>query len=49
MINVLYDFVGVAPIVKPYVGLGVGYQDVIEQNPPGGPTANPRGFQAECK
>jgi OOP family OmpA-OmpF porin len=31
MANVLYDFVGV-PVVQPYVGLGVGYQYVIEQN-----------------
>ena len=30
MVNVLYDFVGV-PIVQPYVGAGVGYQDVVWQ------------------
>lgn len=30
MANVLYDFVGV-PMVQPYVGAGVGYQDVIWQ------------------
>lgn len=32
MANVLYDFVGVSPMFKPYLGLGVGYQEVIEQN-----------------
>jgi len=32
MVNVLYDFVGMVPAIQPYVGLGVGYQDVIEQN-----------------
>jgi outer membrane protein OmpA-like peptidoglycan-associated protein len=26
MVNVLYDFVGLTPVVQPYVGLGVGYQ-----------------------
>ena len=26
MVNVLYDFVGVAPWVQPYIGAGVGYQ-----------------------
>ena len=26
MVNVLYDFVGVIPMVQPYVGVGVGYQ-----------------------
>ncbi len=31
MVNMLYDFVGVAPVVQPYAGLGVGYQDVIWQ------------------
>jgi OmpA-OmpF porin, OOP family len=29
MVNVLYDFVGVVPVVTPYVGLGVGYQAAI--------------------
>jgi len=32
MVNVLYDFVGMVPMVQPYVGVGVGYQSVIEQN-----------------
>lgn len=32
MANVLYDFVGVVPYMQPYAGLGVGYQQVIEQN-----------------
>jgi outer membrane protein OmpA-like peptidoglycan-associated protein len=31
MANVLYDFVGVVPMVQPYVGVGVGYQWVIDQ------------------
>jgi OmpA-OmpF porin, OOP family len=31
MVNVLYDFVGMTPVVQPYVGLGVGYQDAIWQ------------------
>jgi outer membrane protein OmpA-like peptidoglycan-associated protein len=26
MFNVLYDFVGMAPVVQPYVGVGAGYQ-----------------------
>jgi len=26
MVNVLYDFVGVVPLIQPYVGAGVGYQ-----------------------
>jgi OOP family OmpA-OmpF porin len=26
MFNVLYDFVGIVPVVQPYVGLGAGYQ-----------------------
>lgn len=30
MFNVLYDFVGLMPVVQPYVGLGVGYQAVME-------------------
>lgn len=29
MVNVLYDFVGVVPMVQPYVGVGVGYQAVM--------------------
>src|SRR5262249_15995751 len=32
MVNVLYDLVGMVPMVQPYVGVGVGYQAVIEQN-----------------
>jgi OOP family OmpA-OmpF porin len=32
MVNALYDFVGVVPFVQPYVGVGVGYQRVIEDN-----------------
>jgi outer membrane protein OmpA-like peptidoglycan-associated protein len=31
MVNVLYDFVGMTPIVQPYIGAGVGYQDQIWQ------------------
>jgi OmpA-OmpF porin, OOP family len=31
MVNVLYDFVGMTPLVQPYVGVGVGYQDAIWQ------------------
>jgi OOP family OmpA-OmpF porin len=32
MVNVLYDFVGLIPYVQPYVGIGVGYVWVNEQN-----------------
>ena len=33
MANVLYDFTfGMVPMLAPYVGVGVGYQHVIEQN-----------------
>jgi len=32
MVNVLYDFVTLSPMVQPYVGAGVGYQDQIEKN-----------------
>jgi outer membrane protein OmpA-like peptidoglycan-associated protein len=32
MVNVLYDFVGMVPMVQPYIGAGVGYEAVIEQN-----------------
>lgn len=32
MFNVLYDFVGVVPMVQPYVGIGGGYQWANEQN-----------------
>jgi outer membrane protein OmpA-like peptidoglycan-associated protein len=32
MFNVLYDFVGLAPMVQPYVGLGAGYQWAYEKN-----------------
>jgi outer membrane protein OmpA-like peptidoglycan-associated protein len=42
MVNVLYDFVGM-PIVQPYIGAGVGYQNVMWQGVSlgqiGGPTA----------
>jgi len=31
MVNVLYDFVGMVPMVQPYVGVGIGYQRQIEQ------------------
>jgi outer membrane protein OmpA-like peptidoglycan-associated protein len=30
MVNVLYDFVGM-PVVQPYIGAGIGYQDVVWQ------------------
>lgn len=43
MVNVLYDFVGLVPMVQPYVGLGVGYVGVQEQGMSisgGGATAN---------
>jgi OOP family OmpA-OmpF porin len=29
--NLIYDFVGVVPMIQPYVGVGVGYQWVIDQ------------------
>ena len=32
MANVLYDFTTLSPFVQPYVGVGIGYQDVQEQN-----------------
>ncbi|MGD0433255.1 MAG: OmpA family protein [Acetobacteraceae bacterium] len=32
MVNALYDFVGLVPMVQPYVGVGVGYQQVYESN-----------------
>jgi len=32
MVNAFYDFVGAVPMVTPYIGAGVGYQWVIEQN-----------------
>jgi OmpA-OmpF porin, OOP family len=32
MVNVLYDFVGLGFPVQPYVGAGVGYQAVLDQN-----------------
>jgi OmpA-OmpF porin, OOP family len=32
MVNALYDFVGVVPVVQPYIGAGIGYQWAIEQN-----------------
>jgi OmpA-OmpF porin, OOP family len=36
MANVLYDFVGM-PVVQPYIGAGVGYQDVVWQGVSLGP------------
>jgi OOP family OmpA-OmpF porin len=32
MVNVLYDFVGIVPVVVPYVGVGIGYQAAILGN-----------------
>jgi opacity protein-like surface antigen len=32
MVNALYDFVGIVPMVQPYVGVGAGYEGVQEQN-----------------
>jgi outer membrane protein OmpA-like peptidoglycan-associated protein len=32
MFNVLYDFVGLVPVVQPYVGIGAGYQWAKESN-----------------
>ena len=32
MVNVLYDVVGLTPLVQPYVGVGAGYQWVQERN-----------------
>jgi OmpA-OmpF porin, OOP family len=32
MVNLLYDFVGLVPMVQPYVGVGVGYQWAQERN-----------------
>ena len=32
MVNLLYDFVGLVPIVRPYVGVGAGYQWVKVSN-----------------
>jgi outer membrane protein OmpA-like peptidoglycan-associated protein len=32
MFNVLYDFVGIMPMVQPYIGVGAGYQWAFEQN-----------------
>jgi outer membrane protein OmpA-like peptidoglycan-associated protein len=32
MVNVLYDFVGMVPMVQPYVGVGAGYQQAYENN-----------------
>ena len=44
MVNVLYDFVGVVPMVQPYIGAGVGYEATKWQNvhytPLGGATVN---------
>ncbi len=36
MVNVLYDFVGVVPVVEPYIGVGVGYLWAQEDNVHGG-------------
>jgi OOP family OmpA-OmpF porin len=52
MVNVIYDFVGVVPMVQPYFGIGGGYQWAIEQSPHGagpgftyaGPTSARTGF-----
>jgi OOP family OmpA-OmpF porin len=52
MANVIYDFVGLVPVVQPYFGLGAGYQWAIEQKPHGagtgftyaGPTSVGSGF-----
>jgi outer membrane protein OmpA-like peptidoglycan-associated protein len=32
MVNVLYDFVGMIPVVQPYVGVGAGYEWAKETN-----------------
>jgi OOP family OmpA-OmpF porin len=32
MVNVLYDFIGVVPVVIPYAGVGIGYQAAILGN-----------------
>jgi len=32
MVNVIYDFVGLVPMVQPYIGAGVGYVWASEQN-----------------
>jgi len=44
MVNVLYDFVGLVPMVQPYVGVGVGYQRVIEQGLHVTPLGSPFSF-----
>lgn len=52
MANVLYDFVGLVPMVQPYVGVGAGYQWAFEQSPHGvgpgfsydGPTSHQGAF-----
>jgi opacity protein-like surface antigen len=52
MANVIYDFVGLVPVVQPYFGVGAGYQWAIEQTPHGtgpgfsyaGPTSARSGF-----
>jgi len=52
MANVMYDFVGLVPMVQPYIGLGAGYQWVIAQGLHGhtpafnyyGPDHNQGGF-----
>jgi outer membrane protein OmpA-like peptidoglycan-associated protein len=35
MVNVIYDFVGIVPMVQPYFGVGAGFQRAYEQNPHG--------------
>jgi OmpA-OmpF porin, OOP family len=35
MANVIYDFVGLVPMVQPYFGVGAGYQWAFEQQPHG--------------
>jgi outer membrane protein OmpA-like peptidoglycan-associated protein len=46
MVNALYDFVGIVPVVQPYIGVGVGYQEAIEQNLHFVPLNYPTGFTA---
>jgi OOP family OmpA-OmpF porin len=52
MANIIYDFVGLVPVVQPYFGVGAGYQWAFEQQPHGtgpgfsysGPTRANGGF-----
>jgi len=32
MVNVLYDFVGISPMIQPYIGAGVGYEEQFMYN-----------------